>query len=50
MDTEIQKYIKQLSADETIALDIARKQLGTSLNIEKSIGFINWKKISSTTS
>ena len=38
------KYLKSLSPIEKIALEIAKEDLGTSFNIEKSIGFLNWKK------
>lgn len=40
----IKKYIDQLSDDEKIVLEIAKKQLKTSFSIEKSIGFLNWLK------
>lgn len=40
----IKKYIDQLSDDEKIVLEIAKKQLNTSFSIEKSIGFLNWLK------
>lgn len=40
----IKEYIDQLSNDEKIVLEIAKKQLKTSFSIEKSIGFLNWLK------
>ena len=44
---EIQKsvfqYIKQLNDQEYIAYIIAKEHLGTSFNIVKSNGYINWK-------
>ena len=39
---KIMKYINQLSELEKKTLEIARDHLGTSFNIEKSIGFIQW--------
>ena len=48
MDSQIKKYIKQLTEDEKKTLEIAKKQLESSLDIKKSIGFINWKNQSST--
>tara|TARA_B100001123_G_C14712717_1_gene789819 strand:- start:416 stop:562 length:147 start_codon:yes stop_codon:yes gene_type:complete len=45
MDSLVEKYIKQLSEDEKKILEIATKQLKTSFNIKKSIGFINWLKV-----
>jgi hypothetical protein len=39
-----QEYIQQLSTKETKALKIAQEHLGSSFNIEKSIGFIKWLK------
>lgn len=41
----IKEYINQLTEDEKIVMEIAQKQLQTSFSIEKSIGFIEWKKI-----
>ena len=40
----IDKYLETLNDIEKIALQIAKEDLGTSFNIEKSIGFLNWKK------
>ena len=40
----IQKYIKQLSLMEKKALKIAKEDLGSSFNIEKSIGYLSWLK------
>ena len=37
-------YIKTLTPKERIALDKVKELLKDSFNIEKSIGFINWKK------
>lgn len=43
-NSEIQNYLNTLSEKEEIALKIAQTQLGSSFNIEKSIGFIKWKE------
>ena len=40
----IDKYLETLNHIEKIALQIAKEDLGTSFNIEKSIGFLNWIK------
>jgi competence protein ComGC len=40
----ILKYIEQLDEKQRIAYAIAKDHLGTSFNILKSIGYINWKK------
>lgn len=37
-------YIEQLSPMEKIAMDIAKDHLGTSFDIQKSNGFIEWCK------
>jgi hypothetical protein len=37
-------YIASLSELEKIAMEIAKEDLGTSFNIEKSVGFIAWLK------
>jgi hypothetical protein len=36
------KYLNQLSEDEKIVLEIAKKTLKSSFSIEKSIGFLSW--------
>ena len=38
----IKKYIKSLSKDELAVLQIAKDELETSFNIQKSIGFKKW--------
>tara|TARA_E500000178_G_C16978279_1_gene734455 strand:+ start:715 stop:957 length:243 start_codon:yes stop_codon:yes gene_type:complete len=38
----IEKYIKSLDEREMIALKIAEEDLGTSFDIEKSIGYIEY--------
>jgi hypothetical protein len=40
----IDKYIKSFDKLEKMAMEIAKEDLGTSFNIEKSVGFINWLK------
>lgn len=42
-------YIKSLSEIEQKALNIAQEQLQSSFSIEKSIGFLEWKKSQSQT-
>lgn len=42
--TLIQKYIDQMSPSEKVAYNIAVKNLESSFDIEKSIGFIQFKK------
>jgi hypothetical protein len=41
---DIQQYIGQLSPQEKIVLQIAQEHLASSFNIEKSIGYLEWKK------
>jgi hypothetical protein len=40
----IQKYIETFSEKEKKAYEIAREHLGMSFQIEKSNGFLKWKK------
>ena len=40
----IDDYIKQLNEKEKIVFKIAKEHLGTSFNIEKSIGYKKWLK------
>jgi hypothetical protein len=48
VDKEIEKeanaYINQLSIQEKLVLDIAKTHLGSSFDIEKSIGFLQWRE------
>ena len=39
-----QQYIESLSIKEKKAYDIAFHHLGSSFTLEKSIGFLEWKK------
>ena len=49
MDNEIiQKYISQLTPIEKKALEIAKRCLETSFDIEKTIGFQKWLKTQET--
>jgi hypothetical protein len=52
MDTNelVQRYIAQLSPTEKIAYDIAVEKLGSSFDIEKSIGFLEFVKHQSVVS
>jgi len=36
------KYLQSLNDTEKIAIKIAKEDLGSSFDIEKSIGFLNW--------
>ena len=40
----IDDYIQQLNEKEKIVFEIAKEHLGTSFNIEKSIGYKKWLK------
>ena len=40
----IDDYIQQLSEKKKIVFEIAKEHLGTSFNIEKSIGYKKWLK------
>ncbi len=37
-------YLAQLSPKEKVALEIVRKSLGSSFNLEQSIGYLKFKK------
>ena len=41
---EINEYKKQLKEKEKLALEKAEEILGDSFEIEKSLGFLEWKK------
>ena len=43
-DAYVTKYLEQLSEGERQTYEIAKQHLESSFSIEKSIGFINWKK------
>ena len=38
-------YIKQLTEQQKIVLNIAKEHLATSFCIEKSLGYLNWLKL-----
>ena len=38
----IDDYIQQLNEKEKIVFEIAKEHLGTSFNVEKSIGYKKW--------
>ena len=40
----LEKYVESLSEKELKAYHIAKSHLGTSFSLEKSRGFIEWKK------
>ena len=43
MDNQLVKeYVSQLSPVEKVAIRIAKTQLGTSFDLQRSIGFLNW--------
>lgn len=42
--TTVEKYIEQMTPEEKIAYNIAKKNLESSFDIEKSIGFLEFKK------
>jgi hypothetical protein len=48
MEKDIQKltelYVKSLSEKEYKAYSIAKSHLGSSFSLEKSVGFLKWKK------
>ena len=43
-NTKVKKYIKSLTELEKKALTIAKEDLGSPFNIEKSIGYLSWLK------
>jgi len=43
-DKSIEEFLNGLNEKEKIALNIAKNMLGSSFNMEKSIGYIKWKK------
>jgi hypothetical protein len=50
LDKFIEEYLMTLSEKEKKAYDIAKEHLGMSFQIEKSNGFIKWKKNKTTIS
>jgi len=47
MDKQIESYIAQLNEQEKLVLEIAKDHLGSSFDIERSIGFTSWLKTQS---
>jgi len=41
---DVELYIKQMTPQEKLVLDIAREHLESSFDIEKSIGYKEWLK------
>ena len=42
--SDVEKYLQQLSDSERKTYEIANQHLESSFSIEKSIGYIKWKK------
>jgi hypothetical protein len=42
MEKLIEKYISEFTEQERIVFNIAKEHLGSSFDIEKSIGFLEW--------
>lgn len=40
----VEQYLNQLNEKERHAYEIAKSHLGTSFQLEKSVGFLQWKK------
>ena len=43
-NNDIEKYLKHISDNERQTYEIAKSHLESSFSIEKSIGFLTWKK------
>jgi len=44
MDELVKKYLASLNKDQLKIIEIAKKELGTSYDTKKSIGFLNYIK------
>ena len=44
MERLLEQYLDQLTEKERQAYEIAKSHLGTSFQLEKSVGFLQWKK------
>lgn len=44
LDEKIQIYMKQLDEQQQLVLKIAMEHLGSSFDISKSVGFVEWNK------
>ncbi len=49
-NSKIREYYEQLTSTEKTALKIAHHMLETSFDIEKSIGYLEWIKLSTSSS
>ena len=43
-NAEVPGYLKSMSEKDRIAYNIAKEHLGSSFTVEKSVGFLRWKK------
>lgn len=43
----MEKYLAQLTEKERLALEIARRMLGSSFNLERSHGYLNYVRTAS---
>ena len=43
-NAEVQGYLESMSEKDRIAYNIAKEHLGSSFTVEKSVGFLRWKK------
>jgi len=41
---KVEEYLKQMNLKQLLAYNIAKKQLGSTFNIKKSIGYITYLK------
>lgn len=44
LDRLMEEYLKTLCEKERKSYEIAKEHLGTSFQLEKSVGFLKWKK------
>jgi hypothetical protein len=44
MNTNLERYLNSLTEKEMKSYLIAKDHLGSSFDLSKSVGFINWKK------
>ena len=44
MDEIVKEYVQSLTSDQHKIIEIAKKQLGTSYDLKKSIGFVQFIK------
>ena len=48
-NAEVQGYLESMSEKDRIAYNIAKEHLGSSFTVEKSVGFLRWKKTQENT-